>query len=198
MTFGQNSSTCHTCKPGYVPGSIVEFNMTLGQLAAISLERLSNSDSQFMGDLLGFCTEFFGGETGARTLRKRVLSEMEKNPVNGGIDLYFLEAGCNPEEIGGQTRSPIAHLAAELPTVYTEHLEVLRAYFIAKKRGDLFTRMINAKNTIGYTALDYVQYMIENEKYVNSQKPHLVGFVNYLCSNGGTYAHYKGKSCGVK
>ncbi len=185
---------CYTCNPEYVPGNPVEGNKTLGQLSQISLAMLSDKDSLFMGNLYGFCTEFFGGETGARTLRKRVLNEMEKNLVNGKVDSYFLEAGCSPEEIGN-ARSPIAHLAIELPTVRTEHLEVLRKYFIEKKKDGLFTKMLNAKNTIGQTSLDYVQYMIENGKYVQSQKPELGNFIKYLCSHGAKYSTYKNKSC---
>lgn len=198
MTFGQNSSTCHTCKPTHVPGSVVEFGMTLGQLSADSLTRLSDGDSLFMGNLYGFCTDFAGGVNGARTFRKRILNEMEKLPVNGEIDLYFLEAGCNAEEFRGDARSPMAHLAAELPTVWTAHLEVIRAYFIEKKKTGLFTRMINARNTFGYTTLDYVHYMVEKGKYIDSQKPHIGTFVDYLCSNGGVYAFYRNKSCGAR
>ena len=123
---------------------------------------------------------------------------MEKLPVNGEIDLYFLEAGCSAQEFRGDALSPMAHLAAELPSVWTAHLEVIRAYFIEKKKTGLFTRMINAKNTFGYTTLDYVQHMTENGRYVDSQKPHLATFIDYLCSNGGVYSYYKSMSCGAR
>ena len=136
---------------------------------------------------------FPGDIKGAKTLRKRVLAEMEKNLVNGKIDLYLLEAGCNPEEIGS-ARSPIAHLAVELPNVRTEHLEVIKKYLVEKGWDDLFPKMLNAKNTQGHTSLDYVQYMIENGRYVDSQKPVLNSFIQYLCQNGARYSVYK-KSC---
>ncbi len=195
--FGQVSTTCHTCNPNYVPGSVVEFNMTLGQISEISIARLSDGDALFMSNLYRFCMAFPGDVNGARTFRRRILGEMEKTPINGEVDLYFLEAGCNPEEIGA-TRSPIAHLAAELPNVRSAHLEVIRSYFIEKGKTGMFTRMINAKNTQGHTMLDYVQYMVESGRYVESQKPHIGTFIDYLCSNGGVHAFYKNKSCGAR
>ncbi len=193
ISFGA-SKDCYTCNPDYVPGSPVEGNQTLGQLSQISIALLSDADSTFMGNLYGFCMAFPGGVNGAKNLKRKVLVDMEKKPLNGKIDMYFLEAGCNPDNIGG-TRSPLAHIAAEIPSDRLEHLEVLKKYFIEKKKVGLFTKMLNAKNTQGHTTLDYLNYLIENKKFTDTQVEASVEFKKYLCANGAVYSVYKNKSC---
>lgn len=188
------SKDCYTCNPDYVPGNPVEGNKTLGQLAQVSMDLISRVDGDFMSNLYGFCIEFPGDIKGAKTLRKRVITEMEKKAVNGSIDLYFLEAGCNPGDIG-RTLSPISHLVAEYPGSRLEHLEVLRKYFLEKKKDGLFVKMLNAKNTQGHTTLDYVQFLKDNGKYIESQKEAIENLINYLCTNGGKYSVYSSKSC---
>lgn len=193
VSFGGNKD-CYTCNPDYVPGSPVEGNKTLGQLSQISIALLSDADGTFMGNLYAYCMDFPGDIRGAKTLKKRVISEMEKNAPNGKIDSYFLEAGCNPDNLGS-ARVPLAQIAAELPSDRLEHLEVIKKYFIEKKKDGLFTKMLNAKNTQGHTTLDYLNYLLVNKKFDQTQIDASEKFKNYLCSHGAVYSHYKNKSC---
>lgn len=193
VTFGA-SKDCYTCNPDYVPGNPVEGNKTLGQLSQISIALLSDADGTFMGNLYGYCMAFPGGVRGAKTLRKRLISEMEKTAPNGKVDNYFLEAGCNPDNLGS-ARVPLAQIAAELPTDRLDHLEAVRKYFIETKKDGLFVKMLNAKNTEGHTTLDYLNYLVENRKFSQTQIDASVGFKNYLCSHGAVYSVYKNKSC---
>jgi hypothetical protein len=192
-TFAEKD--CYTCNPDYVPGSPVEGNKTLGMLAGVSRDLLSKNDSSFMANLYGFCMDFDGGEKGAKTFRKRVLNDMETIQPSVKVENYFLEAGCNPDNIGS-TRSPLAHLAAEAPTVRMAHLEVIRKYFLEKNKMGMFTKILNAKNTKGHTTLDYLHYMLENKKLTEKQINFSGEFINYLCANGAAYSHYPNKSCG--
>lgn len=194
VSCGGASKDCYTCNPDYVPGNPVQGNQTLGQLTQISVALLSDADSTFMGNLYGFCMSFPGGVYGARDLKKKITSKLETKLINGKIDLYFLEAGCNPDNLGG-ARSPIAHIAAEIPSDRIEHLEVLRKYFIEKKKDELFTKMLNAKNTQGHTTLDYLNYLLINKKFTETQVEASGNFIKYLCSHGAVYSTYKNKSC---
>ena len=194
IALGQQSKTCHTCNPNHVPGSIVESNMTLGQLSEKSLALLSDADGTFMGNLYGYCMAFPGDVRGAKTLRKRLISKMEGTAPNGKVDSYFLEAGCNPDNLGS-SRVPLAQIAAELPSVRIDHLEVVRKYFIEKNKDGLFTKMLNAKNTRGHTTLDYLAYLVENRKFTQFQVDASPAFKKYLCANGAVYSVYRNQSC---
>ena len=186
---------CYTCNPEYVPGNPVEGNKTLSQLSQISLSLLSDGDGAFMGNLYGFCMAFPGDIRGAKTLKKRIISRMEKTAPNGKIDLYFLEAGCDPQHLEGGSRVPITQVAAELPSDRLDHLDVLKKYFVENKKEDLFEKAINAKNTKGQTTLDYLSYLIDNKKFDQTQMEASESFRKYLCSNGGIYSYYKNKTC---
>ena len=185
---------CYTCNPNYVPGSPVEGGKTLGQLSEVSLSLLSDADSSFMGNLYGYCMDFPGDIRGSKTLRKRVISEMEQTAPNGKIELYFIEAGCGPENLGN-ARVPLAQIAAELPSKRIQHLEVIKQYLIEKNKDGLFAKMLNAKNTQGHTTLDYLNYLLVNKKFTQTQIDASENFKNYLCSHGAVYSHYSNKSC---
>ncbi len=197
QTADTKGQSCYSCSPNYEPGSAGDGGKTLGQIALISKALLKGSDSDLMSNLYSYCMNFKNGRVNSKkTLRKEIIRDMEENlPPNGKIDSYFLEAGCNPDYIG-QTLSPLAHLATELPSEYTPHLEVIRKYFIEKRYDGLFTRMLNAKNTRGHTSLDYVQYLLEKRLYIREEASNIGEYISYLCSHGAVYSIYSGsKSC---
>jgi hypothetical protein len=177
-----------------VPNSRIEGNKSMGMLAQVSRDLLSKTDSIFMANLYGFCMDFDGGEKGAKTFRKRVLNDMETIQPTNKVANYFLEAGCNPNKIAA-TRSPLAHLAAELPSDRIDHLEVIRKYFLEKNKLGMFALILNAKNTRGHTTLDYFHYLVENKEITKFQINFSGEFIKYLCTNGAEYSYYPHKAC---
>jgi len=72
---------------------------------------------------------------------------------------------------------------------------VVKKYFIEKNKDGLFTKMLNAKNTQGHTTLDYLAYLLENRKFIQSQIDASENFKKYLCANGAVYSVYRNQSC---
>jgi hypothetical protein len=184
------SKVCFSCAPDYVPGRSVVGNKTLGELALISLNTLSDRDGDYMSDISIFCEDFHRGADPERVMREKIIPEMKKYSPNGAIDGFFIEAGCNPRKIG-EAKSPMAHIAAESPTYRVEHLRVVKAYFDELRRPDVFEKIINAKNTKGLTTLDYVQHMLRNKIYVKEVEKGMNNFIQYLCENGAVYSIYR-------
>ncbi len=187
---------CYTCSPDYVPGMPVVGDQTLGELARISYALLNENDFKLMSNLSSFCKQFSSAtESSHLHLRKKMISEMEKISLNGDVAPFFVEAGCNPQYIA-QTKSPMSHLASEIPEAYMKQLDAIRNYFFDIKKPESFTKMLNAKNTKGHTTLDYVEWLLENKKYDDEDKAYLGKYRAYLCSNGAVYSTYKSsKSC---
>ncbi len=184
------SEVCYTCAADYVPGNPVQGNKTLGDLALSSEQLLSARDSDFMSELDLHCMDFHRGTDAERTMNVKIIPEMIKHSPNGSIDGFFIEAGCKPRNFAN-ANSPIAHIAAESPTYRIEHLQIIKKYYKDNNRPEVFIRIINAKNTTGYTTLDYVQHMLENKSYVKVVENGLNQFIRYLCDNGAVYSIYK-------
>lgn len=184
------SKVCYSCASDYVPGNPVVGNMTLGALALLSEDMLSDRDSVFMSDVSIYCEDFHRGTDAEKTMKEKIIPEMKKYSPNGSIDGFFVEAGCNPRKFAN-AKSPVSHIAAESPTYRLEHLKFIKNYYIELKRPDMFEKIINAKNTRGFTTLDYVQHMLENRIYVKVVEKGMNNFIQYLCDNGAVYSVYK-------
>lgn len=196
FSFSQNanaaSKVCYSCAADYVPGNPVDGNKTLGALALLSEDMLSEKDSVFMSDLSIYCQDFHRGTDAEKTMKEKIIPDMKKYSPNKSIDGFFIEAGCNPLNIAN-AKSPIAHIAVESPTYRLEHLKIIKSYYQELKRPEFFEKIINAKNTRGYTTLDYVQLMLENKSYVKVVEKGMNEFIQYLCDNGAVYSIYKEK-----
>lgn len=196
VTLSQNakaaSKVCYSCAADYVPGNPVDGNKTLGALALLSEDMLSEKDSVFMSDLSIYCEDFHRGNDAEKTMKEKIIPDMKKYSPNKSIDGFFIEAGCNPRKFA-DAKSPIAHIAAESPTYRVEHLKVIKSHYLELNRPEFFGKIINAKNTKGYTTLDYVQHMLENKIYVKDVEKGMNEFIKYLCDNGAVYSVYKDK-----
>jgi len=189
---------CYSCSPDYTPGSPVSGNKSLSALALLSRDLLSRKDNLYLIDLDMICKEFYDEDDAEATLKKQTIPSMLEATPNQKIEGAFLEDGCIPRKIGGAF-SPIAHLAAELPVGRLDHLKAIKNYFTSQGKTDFFKSIINAKNTLGYSTLDYVQYMIENRNYSKEYEVGINAFIKYLCDNGGEYSIYKSnKKCDGK
>ena len=193
-----SSKVCYSCATDYVPGNPVVAGKTLGELALHSEDMLSEKDSVFMSDVSIYCHDFHRGNDAEKTMKEKIIPEMKKYSPNGSIDGFFIEAGCNPLNIAN-AKSPISHIAAESPTYRLDHLIFIHDYYFELKRYEMFEKIINAKNTRGYTTLDYVQLMIENKSYVKVVEKGMNKFIQYLCNNGAVYSIYRDlKKCDGK
>ena len=191
---------CYTCNPDYVPGDPVDGNNTLGGIVLISYALLQGQDQQFMSDLSDYCRDFKAVHDKAHlSLKRKLIGEMEKTiGGNGDVSPYFIEAGCNPGAIA-KTKSPMSHLASEVPEAYMKVMETVRKYFVDTKKPENYTKMLNAKNTQGHTTLDYVEWLLENKKYDKNDLAFLDQYKSYLCSHGAVYSVYNSsKSCSIQ
>ena len=187
-----SSKVCYSCASDYIPGIPVVGGKTLGELALHSEDMLSKKDSVFVSDVSIYCEDFHRGDDAEKTMKEKIIPEMKKYSPNGSIDGFFIEAGCNPRKFAN-AKSPIAHIAAESPTYRVEHLKFIKKYYQEQNRPELFEKIINAKNTSGFTSLDYVQHMFENRIYVKDVEKGMNEFIKYLCDNEATYSIYKEK-----
>ncbi len=183
---------CYSCSPEYIPGSPVSGdNKSLSALVLFSRSLLSDKDVLYMTDLGLICSEFYDEEDDVKTtLVKQTIPDLKKYSPNQKIENSFLEDGCIPRKIGNAL-SPIAHLAAELPVTRLVHLQAIQSYFTEQGKPEFFKKVINAKNTTGYTTLDYVQYMNDTGVYSKQYESGINIFIQYLCNNGGEYSKYK-------
>ncbi len=184
---------CYSCSPDYVPGSPVSDNKSLSALTLLSSDLLSDKDALYLTDLSLICKEFYDDfENPGAVLKAKTIPDMKKYTPNQKIEVAFLEDGCTPGKIG-QALAPIAHLAAEVPGTRLGHLKAIQDYFKEEGKLDFFKKVINAKNTTGYTTLDYVQYLNENGNYLKKYEAGINTFIQFLCDNGGEYSKYKSK-----
>lgn len=135
-------------------------------------------------------------DDGDKEFRQKLINPMKKTMVNGNIDRYWLEPGCEPRHIGG-TMSPIIHIAVENSTDRKQFIVFLQTIYEEQGDAATFKKIINAKNTQGQTTLDYIQYVDLKKRFIKAEEKGLNEFVRYLCDNGGTYAVYD-KKCPVE
>ena len=72
-----------------------------------------------------------------------------------------------------------------------------RSGFIKKrKEPEIFTKILNTKNSKGETILDYIESLrsMGTNVHVDLQAP-VAKLISFICSHGGVYATYKTKSC---
>lgn len=153
----------------------------------------SEEEASFQSYLNIYCMNFtqLGGVNNFKTT---LLDPMEASAGSREkFNRYWLSAGCEPQLMGG-TMSPLAHLAAENPTERQAYLEALQKYY--RERGDetIFTKIINVKNSRGYTLLDYLIYLHVQREFMAEEEKGVNDFYKFLCDNGAVFSIYK-RSC---
>ena len=130
------------------------------------------------------------GDDTARETKKKIFAPMTDNAARIGAEIedFFLSPECVPSYIAS-TRSPYIHILAENATDRLPYLIEIRRYFLdERKRPDLWRAMVQSKNTIGMTVLDYVEYAIAQKRFIAAEAPGISFFIDFLCANGGGYA----------
>ena len=123
------------------------------------------------------------------------IRDMEKTPI---MPEEFLAARlCQPSIYTDSIKSPMIHGVADDITKREEFLKNIWLYYSKKrKQPEIFDQIINSKNSLGETLLDYLETMrlrglfdFDNEKAAYSK------IFTLLCSRGAVYSIHKDKKC---
>lgn len=189
------SKDCVSCAPDIAPGHPLIGNRSVRAINMVSNKAMSQEESAFFEYLFTYCM----GVSQLRTekdFKKKMLDSMKDTAINGNVDRYWKEAGCEPKYIG-QTMSPLVHVMAENSTDRMQYMVYLKKYYVAKNDIATFKKIINAKNTQGQTVLDYIQYALKNMNFVKEEEKGLNEFVKFLCENGAEFSKNPGRKCPV-
>nr|BDT28189.1 hypothetical protein BHI3_16550 [Bacteriovorax sp. HI3] len=184
---------CVTCTPDLAPGFPLTGNRSARAIAMVSDKAMSQEEQSFFIYLSAYCMTV-PGLRGEKDFNKKMLDSMKETAVNGNIDGYWQEAGCEPMYIA-QTMSPLIHVIAENSTDRMQYMLYLKKYYTNKKDPGTFRKIINSKNSQGQTVLDYIQYAFNNRRFANIEEKGLNEFIKFLCENGAEYSKSPGKRC---
>ena len=132
--------------------------------------------------------------------------QIEKNELNQMIrdltdtpylvDDYFRIASCKPEKAGG-VKSPLLHLVAEAPCSRVEYPEIIHRYYSVKRQTPhIWLEVVNAKNSIGETFLDYMESLNTQNDFNTSATQNCANrLIAFACQTGGTYSKVKNRTC---
>ncbi|MBC7428305.1 MAG: hypothetical protein H7336_06820 [Bacteriovorax sp.] len=186
------SNDCVSCTPVMAAGSPLEGNKSAQLVALVSSKAMSQADASFQSYLNVYCMNFtqLGGVS---NFKQTLLDPMKATSGSEeGMNRYWLAAGCEPQLMGGTT-SPLVHLAAENATERKSYLEALQKYYLEKNDKASFTKIINAKNSRGYTLLDYLNYLYVQKEFMAEEEKGINDLYKFLCDNGGVFSIYKKK-----
>jgi predicted dithiol-disulfide oxidoreductase (DUF899 family) len=183
---------CVSCTAMMAAGNPLEGNQSAKLVAMVSSQYASKEESHFQRYLNMYCLSYPNLE-GARDFKKEFTDDMPKTAIDGNVDRYWLEPGCEPLYIA-HTMSPIIHLTAENSTDRMQFVQYLKKIYEAKNDLTTFKKILNAKNTQGQTVLDYIQYIYSNKRFIPQEEAGLNTFIKYLCENGAEFSTYK-KTC---
>lgn len=184
---------CVTCTPDLAPGFPLTGNRSARAIAMVSDKAMSQEEQSFFIYLSAYCMTV-PSLRGEKDFNKKMMDSMKETAVNGNIDGYWQEAGCEPMYIA-QTMSPLIHVIAENSTDRMQYMLYLKKYYTNKKDPGTFKKIINSKNSRGQTVLDYIQYAFNNRRFANIEEKGLNEFIKFLCENGAEYSKSPGKRC---
>ncbi len=147
----------------------------------------------FSNYLYTFCMALENLDDGEKEFKKRMIDPMVKLTTDGNIDNFWTEPGCVPRFIG-DVMSPLIHVAAENSTDRLQFVKFLKKYYRQKGDDKKFLEVLNAKNTLGWTVLDYIYFAYSTNRFVKIEEAGVNRFTEYLCDHGVTYSKYN-KSC---
>lgn len=194
-TLANNSfaADCVNCGPNTAPGQPLNGNKTASMLSLVTDKALSQEEQAFNQYIGVYCVTF-EQLPNAYELKKKIIDSMKKSSF--GPDRYFMGTGCDPQFIGGTTM-PIVHITAENTTDRLVLIKALHKYYTEERteKPSLWPKVINAKNSRGWTVLDYLQYLVANGKLAKEEEEGVNKFFKYVCESGGKFEFYKDKKC---
>lgn len=124
----------------------------------------------------------------------RMVQELENTGYP--VEAFFQKAECYPEKVGG-IKSPILHLTAEAPCSRVDYPRIIHFYF--KEKPEIWEKVVNAKNSLGETYLDYIESLIrEGEFTTDKSKACVSKLIAFACSTTppAIYSKFKNdKTC---
>lgn len=179
---------CIDCGLKEAPGAPLSGNRNIDGIS----RAITEDGTSFNYYLTTYCMTFTTVRNNFQ-FKKKLIEAMEKSKYQA--DLYWQEAGCTPNKIGG-TASPIVHLAAENATERLPYLKVLHEYYgKSKDSKNLWMKVINAKNSRGQTFLDYIMYLRDTRQIIEEQKIAMNELIEFACTTGGVFSANKKSSC---
>ena len=187
-TVNASATDCINCMPTDVSG--MAKNAPVDTMQNTASGGLSEKDRDFM--IVGYCIKFsqIPQEMVGATIR-----DMEKTPILP--EEFLTEQVCQPSLYSDAIKSPMIHAVAEDIIKREEFLQNIWLYYSKKrKQPEIFSKVINSKNTRGETLLDYLKIAQEKGTYgFDTQKAAYTKIVTLLCSRGGVYAVKKDMKC---
>ena len=113
------------------------------------------------------------------------------------IEDYLTHSQCQPAMYSTSIQSPMLHFIIEDPSNRQDFLTVFWLYYSKKrKEPEVFNEIINVKNTLGETMLDYAVTLEERDLLSDvALNGPLDKIVTMLCDHGGVYATRKDRKC---
>ncbi len=142
-----------------------------------------------------YCVEF-NVSSNDRTIRP-LLSELKDK--NFSVAETLSTPICVPSKGNEKhTLMPMFHYAAESPDNCFNFPKHLYEFFLREKNPDGFTQVVNSKNKLGQTFLDYLKYRYDDQKssviHPEIEKKYISIF-EYVCRRGGKFSYYKKTDC---
>jgi len=192
------ADTCETCNQNNgLAGEPVKAAAGVVKVEKVMKKLVDTNTNKKMDDK-GFdkyCNEFYVSSND-KTIRP-ILSELKDK--NFSVAEVFSTPACVPfKNNETQTLMPMFHYTAESPDNCVNYPRQLFEFFNKNQNPEGFTQVVNSKNKLGQTFLDYLKYRYDDEKSrgtLPEMEKKYIAIFNYVCSKGGVFTYYKNANC---
>lgn len=90
------------------------------------------------------------------------------------------------------------HYTAESPDNSYNYPKQLYEFFLKENNPDGFVQVVNSKNTLGQTFLDYLKYRLDTDRktYISPEiEKKYISIFEYVCRRGGKFSYYRKTDC---
>ena len=115
---------------------------------------------------------------------------------NYAVEDFFKHAACQSENMKFGVSSPLIHYTAESPCTKGGFPATIKKFFIKKNDPNTWNKIINSKNSMDQTYLDYIEYLTRQDYYSDDEiKSCRNQIIAFACKEGAVYSYYKDKKC---
>ena len=146
---------------------------------------LNNYSKKQRYSVMNYCMKF---EQIPSQLTGALIKEFESKNISP--EAYLMAPLCQPDGYSDAVSSPMIHAVADDPNKREETLNNIWLYYSKKrKQPEIFTELLNAKNTMGETFLDYLASRVDRDHYnVVNQYFSIAYIVKFSCEHGAVYS----------